>query len=281
MYIQVVKLELQFNQLEGIPGCLLELPCLNELNLSHNKLRDIPPVPLWSPALTTLDLSHNDLTNLPGDPKATSLHTLNLSHNQLTSLPPCVCGFLALTTLTLSANRGIRTLPLEMGALARLAKLELGDMDLEDPPKKVVATQGECLQYLRSKFLAPKPCYQMKVLVLGDSGRGKSTLVARLQGKTPHSSKVTGGGLEVTSWEYKPALGKKAIHFLIWNLKGEKSIAVHQCFLTERCVCLLVFDITRGSAEVKGLRPWLDSLALHAPGLLRSADRDTPRQGAP
>ena len=132
---------------------------------------------------------------------------------------------------------------------------------LDDPPKKIQAMHQECLQYLRSKLLAPKQHQQMKLMVLGNPGRGKSTLVARLQGKAP----IQTSGLEIIPWECKPAIGKRAIHFLIWSFSGEKSFAVHHSFLTERCMCLLVFDITRGEPEVRALRPWLDSLALHAP----------------
>ena len=264
MYTQVVKLEFQFNQLETIPASLLQLPCLSELNLSYNKLRDLPLVPHWSPSLTTLDLSHNHLTNIPGEPRATSIHTLNLSHNKLTSVPPCVGYLFSLTSLNLSGNRGLQTLPVQIGALSKLTKLDLGDTGIEDPPKKIQAMHLECLQYLSNKLLAPKQCYQMKLVLLGNPGRGKSTLLARLQGKAPHCSKVT-SGVEIVPWECKPAIGKRAMHFLIWIFSGEKSCAVHQCFLTERCMCLLVFDVTKGATEVGTLRPWLDSLALHAP----------------
>uniref|UniRef100_A0A1X7SPR9 Uncharacterized protein n=1 Tax=Amphimedon queenslandica TaxID=400682 RepID=A0A1X7SPR9_AMPQE len=39
---QVVKLDLQHNELVTVPHCLFELPNLNELNLSNNKLIEIP-----------------------------------------------------------------------------------------------------------------------------------------------------------------------------------------------------------------------------------------------
>ena len=78
---QVVKLDLQHNELTQIPHCLLELPSPSELNLSHKRLSDMPDVPEWPSCLAVLNLSHNSLQNMPLNVMAPSICTLDISHN--------------------------------------------------------------------------------------------------------------------------------------------------------------------------------------------------------
>ena len=80
--LQLVKLDLQHNELQQIPRCLLELPSLTELNLSHNQLQEIPDIPEWSASLTALDLSYNCLESLPPSVVASSICKLNIACRQ-------------------------------------------------------------------------------------------------------------------------------------------------------------------------------------------------------
>ena len=98
---QVMKLDLQHNDLQTIPRCILELPSLCELNLSNNKLTEIPDVPEWSSCLTVLDLSHNQLTSMPLNAVATAIRNLNLSYNMFRTIP------VSYTHLTLPTNREV------------------------------------------------------------------------------------------------------------------------------------------------------------------------------
>ena len=122
---QVVRLDLQHNELSHIPHCLLKLPSLGELNLGHNSLEEIPDILEWSPCLTVLDLSHNQLSSLPINVIAPAIRALNLSHNQFQQVPLCICSFTTLHSLNLSENQDIRQLPAEMGRLSQLSRLSL------------------------------------------------------------------------------------------------------------------------------------------------------------
>ena len=152
---QVVKLDLQYNELTTIPHNILELPSLTELNLSSNKLKVLPEIPKWTSTLTILDLSHNKLTEIPGNPIAPCIRTLNLADNEFHTVPQCVCSFVTLQSLDLSDNKDILSLPAQMGSLRELTNLNLNGLkDLNYPPKNVQKSARDCINYLKSKLLS-------------------------------------------------------------------------------------------------------------------------------
>ena len=260
-----MKLDLQHNDLSQIPRCLLELPNVNDLNLSHNSLEEIPDVPMWSPCLTLLDLSHNLLSSLPINVLAQAIRTLNLSYNHFRQVPLCICSFITLQSLDLSENLDIATLPVEMGRLNQLTSLNLtGLKDLNDPPKNLHKDPGHCIRYLTSKLRSTKGFFKMKLMLVGQANRGKTTLVARLQGKECGNESTV--GVDVSEWWYRPGLGRNKFHFSIWDFGGqEEYYSTHQCFLSQRSLYLLLFNLTHGENGVKELKPWLNNIAIRAP----------------
>ena len=265
LLLQVVKIDLEHNELSKIPGCLLELPSLGELNLSHNWLSQIPDVPKWSACLTVLDLSHNKLKTLPTSVVAPVIRSLNLSHNKFRTVPLCICSFITLHSLNLSDNPDILTLPVEMGRLNRLNRLYLNNLkDLKDPPKDLQKDPHDCIRYLNSKLCCARGFYRMKLMMVGMANRGKTTLVKRLQGKECGNESTV--GVDVSKWWYKPSLGKRPFHFSIWDFAGQQEYyATHQCFLSQRSLYLLLFNLNDGDKGLQELKPWLNNIALRAP----------------
>ena len=263
--MQVVKIDLQHNKLITIPKCLLDLPNLEELNLSNNKLKKIPDVAEWSPRLTVLDLSSNQLNNLPLNVVAPAILSLNLAKNLFRKVPLCICSFTTLHSLTLSDNPDILTLPAEMGRLSYLSHLNLSGLkNLNDPPKYLHKDCRDCIRYLNSKLRSARGFYRMKLMLVGCANRGKTTLVARLQGKEYRDESMV--GVDVSEWWYRPSVGRRAFHFSIWDFGGqEEYYATYQCFLSQRSLYLLLFNLQHGDKGVEELRPWLNSIALRAP----------------
>ena len=263
--LQVVKIDLQHNELTTIPGCLLELPSLGELNLSNNKLTEIPDVAEWSPCLTVLDLSNNQLTSLPLNVIAPAISSLNLERNLFRSVPLCICSFTTLHSLYLGENEGIKTLPVEMGRLSYLSHLNLtGLKNLKDPPKSVQKECRDCIRYLNSKLRSSRGFYRMKLMLVGYANRGKTTLKTLLQGKEYGDESTV--GVDVSEWWYRPSVGKRTFHFSIWDFAGqEEYYSTHQCFLSQRSLYLLLFNLKHGNKGVEELKPWLNNLALRAP----------------
>jgi len=126
---QCTKIDLQCNKICEIPHCLLELPCIVELNLSRNRIEIIPSVPKWSAALCILDLSYNSLKTLPSSAVAPNLKNLNISYNQFSTLPNCVCTFIELTTLNIAHNSTMRRLPSEFQQLKNLTSFNIDGID--------------------------------------------------------------------------------------------------------------------------------------------------------
>ena len=265
---QCVKLDLQWNKLREIPPSLLELPSLNELNLSHNDLVNIPDVPEWSASLLVLDLSYNRLSSLPNSAVAPALRNLNISNNRFRIVPHCVCSFINLTALNVANNSEIVALPSELGRLKKnliILNLE-GLNDLNDPPKSVRGSPGDCMRYLNNRLRGSREYYRMKIMLVGKQEMGKTTLVARLHNNNKEIGNESTVGVDVSEWKYSPSYNKRTFYFSVWDFAGqEEYYATHQCFLSQHSLYLLVWNVTKGDAGIADLKLWLNNISARAP----------------
>ena len=248
---QCTELDLQSNLLHDIPSCLLELPCIIELNLSHNKIVKVPNVQEWSNLLTVLDLSYNCLRSLPDSVVASSLQNLNISHNQFSTVSPCVCAFTGLTTLNISYNSQITALPFELGQLKNVS-IEFYGLNLKNVPRHARVNTFELTKYLRYQLSRFRSYFHMKLILLGREGTGKSTLLEQLLGdkKSTHC-------LGVDEWKYTPSMNRETFTFTIWNISRQED----SLLLSKRSLCLLVWNITKGNDGVSELKPWLNIIS--------------------
>ena len=180
-------------------------------------------------------------------------------------MPTSICSLVTLYTLDLSENPDILTLPAEMGKLSILTQLNLkGLKDLNDPPKNVQKECGDCIRYLNSKLRNARGFFRIKMMVVGLADKGKTTLVRRLQGKDCGPNAAT-NGVDVSEWVYRPQL-RKTFLFSIWDFGGQEDYySTHQCFLSQRSLYLLLFNLKDGDKGVQELKPWLNNIALRAP----------------
>lgn len=241
---------------------------MNELNLSHNKLAELPNVAKWSSELTVFDISYNELSDLPITVTVPSIQTLNLSNNRFRTVPLCVCSFTSLQYLDISFNEKIQSLPIEMGRLSNLSKLVMDGLNhLTDPPRNIQDSTRDCIHHLNRKLRSLRNFYQMKMLVVGNTKRGKTTLVARLQGLDV-DTKHPIVGIGVSEWQYSIGLGRQKYLFNVWDvggLKEECHAAINQCFFSGGSMYLLLWNVKHGEEGIAELKPWLDSIALRAP----------------
>ena len=152
-----------------------------------------------------------------------------------------------------------------MGKLNALTRLDLrGLKDLNDPPKNVQKECADCIRYLNSKLRSAKGFFRIKMMVVGLANKGKTTLVCRLQGKDVGANTAT-NGVDVSEWLYRHQL-RKTFYFSIWDFGGqEEYYSTHQCFLSQRSLYLLLFNLKDGEKGVQELKPWLNNIALRAP----------------
>ena len=193
------------------------------------------------------------------------MSSLNLAKNKLRHVPPCICSFTALRSLDLSGNPDIMVLPTGMGQLSSLFELNLtGLNDINDPPKAVQKDPISCIRYLNNKQRCPQSFYRMKLMLVGCANRGKTTLVACLQGRKCGNESTV--GIDISEWSYRSSFNRPKFHFSIWDFGGqEEYYATHQCFLSQESLYLLLFNLTHGREGVKELQPWLNNLSLRVP----------------
>nr|KAF6457305.1 hypothetical protein HJG63_012693 [Rousettus aegyptiacus] len=120
------------------------------LDLSKSGLRHLEEI-FKIPMLKQLHLQGNALRALPADlfQLLPNLTWLDLRHNRVTALPPGIGSHRYLKTLLLERNP-IKTLPVELGAVATLTALNLRHCPLEFPPPPVVQQGlGAVLAFLR------------------------------------------------------------------------------------------------------------------------------------
>ena len=152
-------------------------------------------------------------------------------------------------------------LPEEMGNLEKLRVLELKGLKLKEPSAQHLKTTEDCIQYLKNKLYKAKPFYSMKLMLVGNGNRGKTTLVARLQGKDCGNEATV--GVDISEWECSE--GPKTFNFSIWDFAGqEEYYATHQCFLSDCSIYLILFNLMDGQAALMEIEPWLSNIALRA-----------------
>ena len=255
----------------SFPRFLLTLPNVKVVDLSSNNLEDIPPPISWSTQqLKELVLADNKIKklSLEGAEKWAYLERLNLSDNCLKSVPGKIGELKSLTSLDLSRNTGITHLPDEMGRLSSLWDLQLADLKLDLNSAILESRAQELIGFLHSRLKNSVPYYRMKLVAVGQAGRGKTTLLNQLQEDVvtaPHHDVMAREWcVRDTKAECK-VCHRKSVNYVIntWDLKGRDDLySAYQCLLSSRTLFLAVYDVSKGTSEIDALKPWL--LNIHA-----------------
>ena len=202
--------------------------------------------------LTTLDLARCKLTSLPPEITAlTGLTTLNLSNNQLTSLPPEIGALTSLTTLNLFDNQ-LRSLPPEILSIQAAFKwqndydytegITLGGNPLQSPPAELVQKGDAAVRAYFADLAETHPLREVKLLLVGDGGAGKTSLAKRLRGEAFDLHECVTHGINIDPWDVRHPDGG-AIKAHLWDFGGQEIMhATHQFFLSHRSLYLLVLD---------------------------------------
>lgn len=260
-------LDLRSNQLKIVPSCLLELPSLRELKLSGNKITELPKECNWSPSLRLLYLSDNSLQTLPIRMAEAKLSTLHLAQNNLYEVPPCVCEIITLESLDLSGNPRLTQLPQQMGRLRNILFLKLENLEqLTDPPDEIKQDGVKTIMYLRNTLRNSKPCYTVKLMLVGRAGQGKTTLMHRLRRDYTYNQNTATNGIDIDEFRYsRNAFGIfnsfAEYTFQVWDFGGQEEFyTTHQCFLSTLALYLLVWNLEEGESGIEMLRGWLDNI---------------------
>ncbi|XP_071805537.1 leucine-rich repeat serine/threonine-protein kinase 2-like isoform X2 [Asterias amurensis] len=257
-----------------IPKMILQLPWLRSIDLSNNGLIGVPPPVEWkSQGLREVHLGHNRIKKVDLGENIRSwqkLERLSLNNNQLSQIPREIGQISTLTSLDISNNPKTTSIPDDLGRLSRLWEFPLDGLKLDLDPSILKGRTKDIVGFLNQKLKQSVPYYRMKLMLVGYGGRGKSTLLARLQKqkKSKKFANVATVGIKVQDWKIPVRTNRKTVDFCLntWDFAGQEDFySTHPCFLTGRALFLVVYDISKGPDEVKTLRPWLLTIQALAP----------------
>ena len=211
---------------------------LKILDASHNKIAEIPENIDRLKNLEILDFRLNNIKSIPANiHKLTKLRVLALQFNEISSLPDEIVN---LELDFFSGHSGDTINQFNDGIY-----LSVGH--IISPPSEIVRKGRKALiEYLESIRGGVKSLNEVKVLVLGDGGAGKTSLVKRAVGKKFNKNESRTHGINIADWKIN--YRGKEIHAHFWDFGGQEIMhATHQFFLSQRSLYILVVDDRKDS----------------------------------
>jgi len=272
------------NGLTALPAELGALTWMKTLDLHDCMALTALPASLGAlTGLMTLDLRKCEaLTALPASlGLLTGLKKLNLFEcKALVALPDSLGALTALENLDLSSCSELTVLPAELGALAALKEMNLqGCFAMHTPPPAVArAGTAAVLQYLRDLAKGSAPCHLAKMVLLGDSCAGKSSLADSLVLGCPATRAADDRtvGIDVRRWWLGGSKGfieKEELVVNIYDNAGQRvyrASALHDdnpLFMTDEALFLHVVKSDASEDEaVMTVLEWVEAVQQAAPG---------------
>jgi small GTP-binding protein len=266
---KLVKLRLSKNRIAYLPHTIGNLTQLREIELLYNKITEIPRHIGSLINLNLLDLHGNQIESLPEEiGNCINLQRLYISENQLNWLPKTLENLGDLRILDLRFNK-LQELPFEINKLNSLKKLVLIGNEI-GAPSEVLENIFQPKLILNFYFQNVKPqdpnkvrpLNEIKMLLLGDGGVGKSSIARYLiERRKRNKNEETTEGIQRRIW-YLPirhpiSCADHDLRIKIWDFGGQEiQHQTHQFFLTKRSFYLVVIDSRRGKDESR-LEYWL------------------------
>lgn len=229
-------------KLEWLPDEIGNLVNLTDLNVSGHALRQIPE-------------SIGGLTQLV---------SLELSNNYLTALPATIGNLHGLQLLSLEFNR-LRQLPSSLANLHQLENLWLEGNPLDSALQSAYAAGLDELRAYLGSLADAQPLFEAKLVLVGEGGVGKTTLLKALSGGAPVRGEPTTHGVEIQVEALHiphPTRPGTAIQFNAWDFGGQEVYRVtHQFFFSHRAVYLVVWEPRMGTHQGQ-VEEWLKLIRL-------------------
>jgi Leucine-rich repeat (LRR) protein len=287
-------------------GALQGLTSLRTLDVSHTLVSDLEPLQGFS-ALRRLVINNTPVCDLKPLAGLSTLEQLVAWSTQVVDLEP-LAGLSAMQYLYLYDTKVSQLDPLAgMSALRLLvlAKTQTSNLHplidqirrglevrwelvgshgifvekcpLTNPPPEIVKQGNEAIlnYFLEREAGGVDHLYEAKMLILGEGGAGKTSLLRRLyQPDVPLPSEAeTTKGIAIYRHQF-PLRDGRIFRLNVWDFAGQEIYkATHQFFLTRRSLYVLVDDTRKDYKSVsdEGFRYWLELIDVfggHSPTLI-------------
>jgi hypothetical protein len=207
---------------------LKDLSNLASLYLNNNDIKDISTLKKLT-HLTALELRQNKILDISHLRELIHLKTLDLRMNKIIEIPK------ALFDLKMEAD--IDSFE-DYGGL-----FFLRGNPLEKPPLEIIRKgKGAIKAYFEILEKEDKQTLnEAKVILVGDGGVGKTSLMNLLLGEGFDKNESQTQGIDIKSQELK--VGKSGVITHFWDFGGQEIMhATHQFFLSKRSLYILVLD---------------------------------------
>ncbi len=242
----LTSLDLSYNKLKDV-SFLRDLKGLTSLYLGGNNLTDVSFLRDLK-GLTSLDLSYNKLKDVSFLRDLKGLTSLYLSYNELNDVS-FLRDLKGLTALYLNENKLTDVSFIEN--LPHLTRINLDGNPIKTPPPEIVkqglSAMRDYFRSLREDAQKEVKLNEVKVLLVGDGGAGKTSLLKKLRNLPfdPNQNKTHGIDIHTLHVD-TDAPGEKdpfTIRAHFWDFGGQEIMhASHQFFLSKRALYILVVD---------------------------------------
>lgn len=244
---------------------LSSLVQLQILWISYTEVADLSPLSGLA-QLQMLVLWHTEVTDLSPLSDLAQLQTLEVSHTVVTDLYPML-GLIK------------HGLPVKCSSSWRKGSgIYVKNCPLSNPPAEIAQQGNEAIlnYFNEQESQGTAKLYEAKMLLIGDGGAGKTSLLRRLfqpeHTKLPEEQETT-KGIAIHQHAFKTA-DQQDFRLNVWDFGGQEIYhATHQFFLTKRSLYVLLDDTRKDDKSVHdpSFKYWLevaDLLGDHSPVLI-------------
>ncbi len=260
-------LDLHDNRFIILPKEIGQLKNLKKLYLNDNALKEIPEEFCKLQQLMELDLDYNEIRNLPQElGNLSNLESMRISNNKIDKLPIQI-GNLRCLKYLLAYHNNLTYLPPEIGVLPNLKYINVDGNPLVSPPQEIVKQGTRAIRiFLNLKERQSSRQWQSRLIVVGEGGVGKTSLIKALKNENFNREEKTTLGIDVSNIQLPHPFHKDVVMTLkTWDFASQVIYdATHQFFLTEGSLFLVVWNARLGW-EQGSLYRWLDLIHAKAP----------------
>ncbi len=237
------ELNMQWCNIEQMPEGISRIQNLELINFAGLRIKVLPESMASASKIKRIDISNTPIEKLPDWIQQTGkLEYLGLNRCKLKSISKEIISHLSKRNF--KNEQGDFTNKDHKGIYIK--QLELEDMDVRNFKKN----NKELIKALIGIEESLTPSREMKIIVMGDQGVGKTTVIRHILDEgNDNDFMISAGGLqavdetvEINAYSSKIRLDNDA-HITIWELGSEPAVQpVHHMFITDESLYIIVLD---------------------------------------